>query len=58
MLKFLIMAAHYRETLDWCIILTLYSTQAPLDAFEMYDFFKNIIKNGTFALEEQVFHFP
>ena len=37
--------------------LTLYSTQAPLDAFEMM-IFENIMKNGTFAPDEQMFHFP
>ena len=37
--------------------LTLYSTQAPLDAFEMNSFL-NIMKNGTFAPEEQMFHSP
>ena len=39
------------------IVVTLYSTQTPLDAFEM-NFFLNIMKNETFAPEEQclIFH--
>ena len=37
-------------------MLTLYSTQAPLDIFEMY--LLKHYENGTFASQEQMFHFP
>ena len=35
--------------------LTLYSTQAPLDAFEMWDFF-NIIKKRNIFSKWSIFH--
>ena len=38
-------------------LFTLYSTQTPLDAFEMLNF-ENIMENGTIPPEELMFHFP